>query len=73
MKGSLLLGKKSLELGSLMLDLVVLLVKRIVKIAFTKRTVLFVTNEKIRSINLGPFLQLVVVFFIAWVINLFNQ
>jgi murein DD-endopeptidase MepM/ murein hydrolase activator NlpD len=73
MKRSFLLGKKSLELGSLMLDIVVLVVKRIIKIAFTKRTVLFVTNEKIRSVNLGPLFQLVIVFFIAWIINLFNQ
>ena len=63
MKRSFLLGKKSLELGSLMLDIVVLVVKRIIKIAFTKRTVLFVTNEKIRSVNLGPLFQLVIVFF----------
>jgi murein DD-endopeptidase MepM/ murein hydrolase activator NlpD len=73
MKRSFLLGKKLLELGSLMLDIVVLIVKRVIKIAFTKRTVLFVTNEKIRSVNLGPLFQLVIVFFIAWVINLFNQ
>lgn len=41
------------------------------KIAFTKRTLLFVTNEKIRSITLGPISQLCVFFFIAWIANLF--
>ncbi len=73
MKRSLLFGKKLLEVCSLLLDILVLVVKRLFKIAFAKRTVMFVTNEKIRSVNLGPAFQLVIVFFIAWVINLFNQ
>ncbi len=73
MKRSVLIGKKLLEMGSLLLDISVLIVKRILKIAFAKRTVMFVTNEKIRSVNLGPLFQLVIVFFVAWVINLFNQ
>jgi hypothetical protein len=73
MKRSVLIGKKMLEMGSLLLDISVLIVKRILKIAFAKRTVMFVTNEKIRSVNLGPLFQLVIVFFVAWVINLFNQ
>ncbi len=46
---------------------------RIYKLVFTKRTILFVTNEKIRSITLGPLLQACVFLFIAWVINLFTQ
>ena len=41
--------------------------------ALTKRTLLFVTKEKIRSITLGPISQLCVFFFIAWVANLFYQ
>lgn len=43
------------------------------KLAFTKRTLLFVTNEKIRSITLGPLTQFCVFLFIAWVANLFYQ
>jgi len=43
------------------------------KMALTKRTLLFVTKEKIRSITLGPISQLCVFFFIAWVVNLFYQ
>lgn len=43
------------------------------KMAFTKRTLLFVTNQKIRSITLGPIAQLCVFLFIAWVANLFYQ
>ena len=46
---------------------------RFYKLVFTKRTVLFVTNEKIRSITLGPVLQGCTFLFIAWVGNLFIQ
>ena len=53
--------------------LVVRLFSRIYKLVFTKRTILFVTNEKIRSITLGPILQACIFLFIAWVANLFMQ
>jgi murein DD-endopeptidase MepM/ murein hydrolase activator NlpD len=43
------------------------------KFVFTKRTILFVTNQKIRSITFGPFSQAFCYIFIAWVINLFMQ
>lgn len=43
------------------------------RFVFTKRTILFVTSQKIRSITLGPLAQLGVFVTIAWVINLFFQ
>jgi murein DD-endopeptidase MepM/ murein hydrolase activator NlpD len=46
---------------------------RLYKLIFTKRTILFVTNEKIRSVTLGPVLQACIFLFIAWVANLFIQ
>lgn len=46
---------------------------RFYRLVFTKRTILFVTNQKIRSITLGPILQGCVFLFIAWVANLFLQ
>ena len=46
---------------------------RLFKFVFTKRTILFVTNQKIRSITFGPFSQAFCYIFIAWVINLFMQ
>ena len=46
---------------------------RIFKLIFTKRTILFVTNQKIRSITFGPFSQAFFYILIAWVINLFTQ
>ncbi len=46
---------------------------RVLKLIFTKRTILFVTNQKIRSITFGPFSQAFCYIFIAWVINLFIQ
>ena len=46
---------------------------RIFKLIFTKRTILFVTNQKIRSVNFGAFSQAFFYIIIAWVINLFIQ
>jgi len=43
------------------------------RLIFTKRTILFVTSQKIRSITLGPISQLCVFITIAWVANLFYQ
>lgn len=48
-------------------------IKSFLKFVFTKRTLLFVTSQKIRSITLGPVAQLCVFVAIAWVINLFYQ
>ena len=47
--------------------------KAFFKFVFTKRTILFVTSQKIRSITLGPVSQLCVFITIAWVVNLFYQ
>ncbi len=44
-----------------------------IKLVFTKRTILFVTSQKIRSITLGPVAQLCIFISIAWVVNLFFQ
>jgi len=46
---------------------------RIFKLIFTKRTILFVTNQKIRSVTFGPFSQAFCYILIAWIINLFTQ
>lgn len=46
---------------------------RLYKFAFAKRTILFVTNEKIRSITLSPFIQAGIFLALAWVWNLFAQ
>jgi murein DD-endopeptidase MepM/ murein hydrolase activator NlpD len=46
---------------------------RLFKLIFTKRTILFVTNQKIRSVTLGPFSQAFCYIFIAWIANLFIQ
>lgn len=48
-------------------------VKNLFKLIFTKRTILFITNQKIRSITFGPFSQAFCYIVIAWVINLFIQ
>lgn len=45
----------------------------IYKIIFTKRTVLFVTNQKIRSLTFGPLAQACIILFLAWVTDLFIQ
>ena len=46
---------------------------RLFKLVFSKRTILFVTNEKIKSVTLGPIAQACIFLMIAWVINLFTQ
>lgn len=73
MKRSLLFKKKAQDLGLLIIEILIFLAKRFTKIAFAKRTILFVTNEKIRSVNLGVIPQIVIVLLIAWMINVFNQ
>ncbi len=45
----------------------------IYKLVFTKRTVLFVTNKKIRSVTFGPVAQACIILFITWVADLFIQ
>ncbi len=47
--------------------------KNAIKFLFTKRTILFVTSQKIRSITLGPIVQLCILIAITWVANLFYQ
>jgi len=54
-------------------DDVVAATKSFFKLVFTKRTILFVTSQKIRSVTLGPIAQLCIFVTIAWVINLFYQ
>ncbi len=44
-----------------------------IKLVFTKRTILFVTSQKIRSVTLGPIAQLCIFITIAWIVNLFFQ
>lgn len=46
---------------------------RLYKVIFAKRTVLLVTNDKIRTINLGPILQGALLITIIWVGHLFIQ
>ena len=48
-------------------------VSRFFKFVFAKRTLLFVTNEQIRSVTFGPSSQLCIFLFLAWVGNLFAQ
>ncbi|NBV06195.1 MAG: M23 family metallopeptidase [Proteobacteria bacterium] len=56
-------------IGLLMLHICV----RTCKFLFAKRTILFVTNQKIRSIRLGPISQICIIIAFAWIFNLFNQ
>lgn len=49
------------------------IIVRFFKFFFAKKTILFVTNNKIRSINIGSAVQVTVVLFLLWVGNLFWQ
>jgi murein DD-endopeptidase MepM/ murein hydrolase activator NlpD len=67
------LRKKILNLLSLSCSYLVKGLARLYKLVFAKRTILFVTNEKIRSLTLGPVLQACIFLMVAWVVNLFTQ
>ena len=49
------------------------LFSRTYALIFAKRTIVFVTNEKIRSVTMGPIVQASFILFFAWVGNLFIQ
>jgi len=49
------------------------LLKQLYELAFAKRTILFVTNKKIRSLSLGPISQLCIILTLALISNLVMQ
>ncbi len=73
MRKGYFLKKKISDTISSSLVLVAKSLARSCKFVLTKRTILFVTNEKIRSVTLGPIPQALLIVFIAWVGNLFMQ
>lgn len=71
MKNSYFLKKKLSDSGRF---LTLFLTKKIIdffKFLFTKRTILFVTKQKIRSFTLGPILQICLMMFFVWIGSLF--
>lgn len=46
---------------------------RLYKLIFAKRTILFVTNQKIRTVNLGPVVQIAFFIGLAWISSLVIQ
>jgi len=73
MNRSYFLKKRISEFGQGFVTFVIKSIARLYKLIFTKRTILFVTNQKIRSVTVGPFLQVCLILFISWVGNLFVQ
>ncbi len=73
MKRGFFLKKKIFDSLSALGAILLKGLRRFYALLFTKRTVLFVTNEKIQSITFGPLLQAGLFIFFAWVINLFMQ
>lgn len=65
--------KKLISYSAKFALIVINLISAAYKLAFTKRTILFVTNQKIRSITFGPLSQACIILFFAWVGNLFLQ
>jgi len=68
-----LLQKKLSHVGKIFVSALLKGLLRLYRLIFTKRTILFVTNEKIRSITLGPIMQACIFLFVAWIANLFMQ
>lgn len=73
MKKSYFLKKKLSAICKVCGSFLVKNLVRFYKTIFTKRTILFVTNDRIRSITLGPILQTCLLFLAVWVGNLFTQ
>lgn len=68
-----LLKKKLIAFGAKLALHIINAITAVYKITLAKRTVLFVTNQKIRSFTFGPISQASILFFIAWVCQLFIQ
>lgn len=47
------------------------LIQQFFALVFAKRQIMFVTNQKIKTINLGPLLQICLMVVISWIISLF--
>lgn len=65
--------KKTLALFALLSLSLFQSAARLYKIVFAKRTIMFVTNQKIRSINFGPLSQLCIILSLACIANLFYE
>ncbi len=65
--------KKLLNLSITLCVVVLKLLLRGYKTIFTKRTILFVTNQKIRTVSFGPLAQLCLIGFVIWISNVFIQ
>ncbi len=73
MKGSYILKKKLSAVGFLLAVLLIRGSYRLYKLLFAKRTLLFVTNQKIRSITVGPISQALLTLFVLWMGSIFMQ
>lgn len=73
MKGAHSLKKKLLVIGAKSALFIINVVSAIYRIIFAKRTILFVTKQKIRSLTLGPISQAFILLFVIWVADLFMQ
>ncbi len=73
MKGSLLnylaKNKRLVDAATLVIRAPIMLAK----ILFVKRTILFVTNKKITTINLNPLSQIIMLIFALWLSGIFLQ
>lgn len=73
MRRGYFLKKTILESGQNFALLLVKISVRFYRLVFAKRTILFVTSEKIRSVTLSPLCQACLFLVIAWVGNLFIE
>jgi len=64
---------KLLVIGAKFALFVINALTAIYRILFAKRTILFVTKQKIRSLTFGPISQACIMLFVIWVFDLFMQ
>jgi murein DD-endopeptidase MepM/ murein hydrolase activator NlpD len=70
------MNKKLLVLRKFMVFLfakLVIFLRAFLKAALSKKTVLFVSHKKIRSYSVSPAVQLAIVIFVVWIVDIFIQ
>jgi murein DD-endopeptidase MepM/ murein hydrolase activator NlpD len=73
MKKSYFLRKKILAVSKSSGFFLIKTLACLYKFAFARRTILFVTNNKIRTFTIGPFLQTGILLAFVWMTNVFSQ
>ncbi len=73
MKNSYILKKKASDVTRAVSKMLLKSFNRFYNIFLAKRTILFVTNQKIRTVNIGPIAQISMMVALVWMVNFCYQ